>query len=161
MLNHNKTLILRHAFVLGVVWVVCFFAGSSVVMAKDVVEKKYSAVARKSVDFGVGASPQKINFKFDSGSAWLRENGTFQVEAEIKHDSLLCGTYEVGIRFGIGSPACSNVSWISKTRFVSKRKQCNHAWMVHQGTDADTSVVDDMDIITCAQLVVKCTGKCK
>ena len=128
---------------------------------KDIVVKKYSAVARKSIDFGVGATPQKINFRFDNATAWLRENGTFQLDAEIKHGWLLCGTYEVGVRFGIGKPACANVSWISKPRYVSKRKQCNNAWMVHHGTDAEADVVGDVDLITCAQLVVKCTGKCK
>jgi hypothetical protein len=161
MINRYKTMNLRQIYVRGIVSIVCFFGCAGIVLAKDTVEKKYSAVAQRSVDFGVGASPQKINFKFDGGSAWLRENGTFQVEAEVKHESLLCGTYEIGIRFGIGSPACTNVSWLSKTRFISKRKQCNHAWMVHQGTDTETGIVDDMDIISCAQLVVKCTGKCK
>lgn len=134
---------------------------STALLADDTVEKKYSAVARKSVDFGVGAQPQKTEFKFDSASAWLRENGTFKVEAEIKHGSLLCGTYEVGVRFGIGKPACSNVSWLSETRFVTKRKQCNHAWMAHQGTGTDPELVGDVDLVTCGQLVIRCTGKCK
>ena len=129
--------------------------------ADEAVEKKYSAVARKSVDFGVGAEPQKTEFKFDSASAWLRENGAYHVEAEIKHGSLLCGTYEVGVRFGIGQPACTNVSWLSSTQFVSKRKQCNHAWMAHQGSGTDTELVGDVDLVTCAQLVIRCTGKCK
>jgi hypothetical protein len=140
---------------------ICATVFSLPLLAEEAVEKKYSAVARKSVDFGVGAQPQKIEFKFDSASAWLRENGTFQVEAEIKHGSLLCGTYEVGIRFGIGKPACSNVSWLSDTQFVSKRKQCNQAWMAHQGSGTDVDLVGDVDLVTCAQLIVKCTGKCK
>ena len=134
---------------------------SAQLYADEAVEKKYSAVARKSVDFGVGAEPQKTEFKFDSASAWLRENGTFHVEAEIKHGSLLCGTYEVGVRFGIGQPACTNVSWLSSTQFVSQRKQCNHAWMAHQGSGTDTELVGDVDLVTCAQLVIRCTGKCK
>ena len=125
------------------------------------VVKKYSAVAKKSVDFGVGAKQPKIEFKFDSGSSWLRENGAFGVEAEIKHGSLLCGTYEIGVRFGIGKPACTNVSWLSETQFVTKRKQCNHAWMAHQGSGKDIDLVGDVDLVTCGQLVVKCTGKCK
>lgn len=140
---------------------VCLLTGSASLFAAEPVLKKYSAVAKKSIDFGAGAKPQKIEFKFDSASAWLRENGTFSVDAEIKHEWLLCGTYEVGIRFGVGKPACSNVSWISSPRYISKRKQCNHAWMAHQGSGTDMDVVGDVDIITCAQLVVKCTGKCK
>jgi len=142
--------------------VLLFIMFSSVLMAEEpTVVKKYSAVAKKSVDFGVGAQTPKIEFKFDNGSSWLRQNGAFKVDAEIKHGSLLCGTYEVGVRFGIGSPACTNVSWLSETQFVTKRKQCNHAWMAHQGSGTDSGLVSDFDQITCGQLVVKCTGKCK
>lgn len=134
---------------------------TTVAFAEEPVERKYSAVGRQSVDFGVGAEKQKIEFKFDSASAWLRENGTFHVEAEVKHESLLCGTYEVGVRFGIGKPGCTNVSWLSKTQFVSKRKQCNHAWMSHQGSGTDVDLIGDVDLVTCGQLVVRCNGKCK
>ena len=142
--------------------VLFFTMFSSALLAEEPsVVKKYSAVARKSVDFGVGAQTPKIEFKFDNGTAWLRQNGTFKVDAEIKHGSLLCGTYEVGVRFGIGSPACTNVSWLSETQFATKRKQCNHAWMAHQGSGTDPELVSDFDQITCGQLVVKCTGKCK
>ena len=116
----------------------------SAVLAEEPVERKYSAVARQSVDFGVGG-----------------ENGTFHVEAEVKHESLLCGTYEVGVRFGIGKPGCTNVSWLSRTQFVTKRKQCNHAWMSHQGSGTDTDLIGDVDLVTCGQLVIRCTGKCK
>jgi len=142
---------------------IIFCVASSCAFAEEdqSVVKKYSAVAKKAVDFGVGAQTPKIEFKFDNGTAWLRENGTFQVDVEIKHGSLLCGTYEVGMRFGIGNPACTNVSWLSETKYVTKRKQCNHAWMGHQGSGTDPEVVGDFELLTCAQLVVKCTGKCK
>lgn len=156
-MNRSNISIVR----LSVVLVIAFIVNVNALAEEKVVERKYSAVARKSVDFGVGAEPQKTEFKFDSASAWLRENGSFKIEAEIKHNALLCGTYEVGIRFGIGKPACTNVSWLSKTQFISKRKQCNHAWMVHQGSGKDMDLVGDVDLITCGQLVVKCTGKCK
>lgn len=151
----------RNVVWLPVVLILALVVDADAWGADKIVEKKYSAVAKRSVDFGVGAEPQKIEFKFDGASAWLRENGSFKVDAEIKHNALLCGTYEVGIRFGIGKPACSNVSWLSQTQFISKRKQCNHAWMVHQGSGMDTDLVGDVDLITCGQLVVKCTGKCK
>ena len=139
---------------------ICLLPLSAAAESEPVI-KKYSAVARKSIDFGRGAGPQKLEFRFDNASAWVRENGTFQLEAEIKHGWLLCGTYEVGINFGIGSPACTNVSWIGQPRYVSRRKQCNHAWMVHTGSDIESEVVGDFNQITCAQLLIKCTGKCK
>ena len=123
--------------------------------------KKYSAVARKSMDFKEGNVVQKVDFRFDGATAWLRQNGDFGVDAEIKHQWLLCGTYEVGIRFGIGSPACTNVSWVTDPRYVSRRKQCNNAWMVHTGNGNDAEIPGDFPQITCAQLLIKCTGKCK
>jgi len=122
--------------------------------------KKYSAVAHKSIDFGVGAGPQKLEFKFDGATAWVREDGSFQVDAEIKHGSLLCGTYKVGINFGMGKPACTNVEWIDEPHYVTKRKQCNNAWMVHTGAGTDTHVVKNFNQITCAQILIRCTGKC-
>ena len=122
--------------------------------------KKYSAVARKSIDFGSGGLPQKLDFRFDSTTAWLRENGEFGLEAEIKHNGLLCGDYEVGIRFGIGVPQCSNVSWITEPYYISRKKQCNNAWMIHSGGGVVADVTDEFKQISCAQLLIKCTGKC-
>ena len=145
------------------IWLLCCicFMSVNVSAESDPIIKKYSAVARKSIDFGIGAEPQKLEFRFDSASAWVREDGTFQLEAEIKHGWLLCGTYQVGINFGIGSPACTNVSWIGSPRYVTSRKQCNNAWMVHSGSDIEPEVVGNFTEITCAQLLIKCTGKCK
>lgn len=126
---------------------------------KKTVIKKYSAVARKSIDFGSGAL-QKLDFRFDRTTAWLRENGEFGLEAEIKHNGLLCGDYEVGIRFGIGVPQCTNVSWITEPYYISNKKQCNNAWMIHAGGGVVSITPDDFRQVTCAQLLIKCTGKC-
>ena len=126
------------------------------------VVKRYSAVARSVIDFGTGGGlPQKLEFKIDNASAWLRKTGEFAVEGEIKHGSLLCGNYELGIRFGIGSPQCSNVSWITDPHYVTNRKQCNNAWMVHAGSGKEIGITSDFDQITCAQFLIKCTGKCR
>lgn len=135
----------------------------AVVLAADdkAVVKKYTALARKSIDFGTGGLPQKLDFRFDHATAWLRQNGDFGIEAEIKHAWLLCGDYQVGIRFGIGSPACTNVSWITEAHYVTNRKQCNNAWMVHSGAGSDSDVTGDFSQITCAQMLIKCSGKCK
>ena len=125
------------------------------------VVKKYSALARKSIDFGTGGLPQRLDFRFDNATAWLRQNGDFGIEAEIKHAWLLCGDYQVGIRFGIGSPACTNVSWVTDPHYVTNRKQCNNAWMVHSGAGTEVDIAGDFAQITCAQMLIKCTGKCK
>jgi len=136
------------------------FPGLTANAEEKSVIKKYSAVARKSIDFGNGSMPQKLEFRFDTTTAWLRENGEFGLEAEIKHNGLLCGDYEVGIRFGIGAPQCTNVSWITDPYYISRKKQCNNAWMIHAGNGAVSISVDDFRQVTCAQLIIKCTGKC-
>jgi hypothetical protein len=124
--------------------------------------KKYSAVAHKPMDFGSPNLPKKLEFRFDGAKAWLRDTGDFGVDAEIKHQWLLCGTYEVGIRFGIGSPgSCTNVSWVTEPQYISRRKQCNNAWMAHAGNGNSIDAANDFPRITCAQLLIKCTGKCK
>lgn len=151
----------------SIMLLICLIAGagmfgSTVASAeKKTVVKKYSAVARKSMDFGGGGLPQKLEFKFDNATAWLKENGEFSLEAEIKHSGLLCGDYEVAIHFGIGSPACANVSWIGEPYYISNKKQCNNAWMVHSGTGVVADVTDEFAQISCAQLLIKCTGKCE
>jgi len=141
-----------------------FLIGSLLGMTASAEEKsvikKYSAVARKSMDFGNGNMPQKLDFRFDTTTAWLRDGGEFGVEAEIKHNGLLCGDYEVGIRFGIGAPQCTNVSWITDPYFISRKKQCNNAWMIHSGGGSVSVSEDDFRQISCAQLLIKCTGKC-
>jgi len=139
--------------------IACFLGGTAHAASQPVI-KKYSAVARKSIDFGVGAEPQKLEFKFDGATAWVREDGSFHIDAEIKHGHLLCGTYRVGINFGIGNPACTNVNWIADPHYVSKRKQCNNSWLVHTGSGTDSHVVKNFNQITCAQMLIKCTGKC-
>ncbi len=144
----------------GMLWSTSTFAEKKTAEKKTVV-KKYSAVARKSMDIVDGGLPQKLDFKFDNAVAWLKENGEFNVEAEIKHSGLLCGDYEVGIHFGIGGPACANVSWIGEPYYISHKKQCNNAWMVHSGSGVVAEIKDDFAQISCAQLLIKCTGKCE
>ena len=144
------------------VYIVFGLLASVAVQADDsAVVKKYTALARKSIDFGSNGLPEKLDFRFDNATAWLRQNGDFGIEAEIKHGWLLCGDYQVGLRFGIGSPACTNVSWVTEPHYVTKRKQCNNAWMVHSGAGSEVDITDDFAQITCAQMLIKCTGKCK
>ncbi|WP_455219822.1 hypothetical protein, partial [Kaarinaea lacus] len=126
--NHCRPLVRMVVYFILVVGLLGMTAAAE---EQKTVIKKYSAVARKSIDFGSGGLPQKLDFRFDSATAWLRENGEFGLEAEIKHNGLLCGDYEVGIRFGIGVPQCTNVSWISEPYYISRKKQCNNAWMIH------------------------------
>ncbi|NOZ54172.1 MAG: hypothetical protein GXP08_13760 [Gammaproteobacteria bacterium] len=138
---------------------------STVVLAdsanEKVVMKRYSAIPSNTINWGSGGLPQKLEFKFDNASIWLRQNGDMGLEAEVKHGWLMCGTYEIAARFGVGQPACTNVSWISQPSYVSSHKQCNNAWMVHSGYASVPAISDDFENVSCAQLVIKCTGKCQ
>lgn len=124
-------------------------------------ERKLSAVAENP-----GWMPGEkaiLNFEFDKEdelSGWVRQSGEWHLEGWIKHNSLRCGTYRLGMRFGKGGPACSNIKWITETKYASKRTQCNQTKMHHSGFESNTEISELYDEITCAQLVIQCTGIC-
>lgn len=111
-------------------------------------------------------SPPRINrldfdFRIDETRAWLNDAGDFQLSGWIKHNGLLCATYRMGVRFGIGAPGCLNVKWITETRYVTREVQCNGARMQHLGGDGDSEVGALVGRITCAERVISCSGTCK
>lgn len=134
--------------------------------------QRYS-VAVKPAPYTGGVN--RLEFKYGDFRGWLREDGFWEVEGLVSHNRLLCSTYQLGLRFGQGAPACVNVDWLSEPEYVSSHKQCNSATMMHKGggrldigfIDSDSGQTDDeipakMDIekITCAQIHIKCTGRC-
>jgi hypothetical protein len=104
--------------------------------------------------------PRK-NFRFGQFTGWLKRDGTWHIEGPVKHKGLLCGTYEVGMRFGVGERECTNVQWISEVTFVTSQNQCNDAERPHSGTEIDESLSGQFDTISCAERVIRCTGTCK
>src|SRR5262245_8963302 len=58
--------------------------------------------------YSLDAKPKvnRLDFDFRAGesTAWLNDKGDFHVHGWIPHRGLLCATYRVGVRFGIGSP---------------------------------------------------------
>jgi hypothetical protein len=88
-------------------------------------------------------------------------NGEWKVEGSVHHNGLLCGTYEVGMRFGVGKPDCTDVEWISETQYATSQYQCNNADMMHTGFGNDGILLEKFDVISCAERVVRCTGNCK
>lgn len=104
-----------------------------------------------------------INFEFDQDNemtGWLRENGQWHIEGWIKHNHLRCGKYRLGMRFGKGELACSNIKWLSETKYIPARTQCNQTKLHHSGLAESVDIVSKFDEVTCAQLVIHCTGIC-
>lgn len=111
-------------------------------------------------------SPPSINrldfdFRIEETRGWLNKDGDFQVSGWIKHVGLLCGTYRMGMRFGIGSPGCLNVNWVTEPVFVTSEYQCNGARIQHTGGDTSAELGDQIGRISCAERVIKCSGSCK
>jgi len=129
--------------------------------AEDGYELRASAPARAAATDSVVRVPDRLDFNFGELRLWLRRTGEWHVEGEVSHRGLLCGTYEVGIRFGVGDPACANVSWLSSVRYVTSRKQCNSATVIHTGGDIQRELTGPFPSISCAERVIRCTGNCK
>jgi hypothetical protein len=122
-----------------------------------------SAPARKTYSLDARPKPERLDFDFRAGDshAWINHDGDFQVSGWIKHTGLLCATYRMGVRFGVGSPGCLNVVWITEPRFVTSEVQCNDARVEHIGGDTDPGFGKRLATITCGERVVRCTGNCK
>jgi hypothetical protein len=108
-----------------------------------------------------GFELQRKDFRFGQFSGWLKRDGTWHIEGPVRHNGLLCGTYEVGVRFGMGEQGCTNVQWISDVSYVTSNEQCNNAERPHSGTEIDDALAGQFDAITCAERVIRCTGTCK
>jgi hypothetical protein len=107
-----------------------------------------------------GFKLQRKDFNFGSFKGWLKRGGEWHLEGPVRHRRLLCGEYEIGMRFGVGNPDCTDVRWVSEVRFVSAQSQCNEAELPHAGTEIDAALSEHFDAITCAERVVRCTGYC-
>ncbi len=119
------------------------------------------AEARKSAEWMPKAGSARVDFDFGDITAWLRADGNWYTEGWVNHGALRCATYQLGMRFGAGSPGCSNVTWLTEPRFVTRQKHCNGARLRHVGGDEDLSIKADFNRITCAERIIKCTGTCK
>jgi len=142
------------------------FAAGNAVSVEQVLgpdEIGISAPARITYSLDARPKPQRLDFDFGAGDsrAWINDDGDFQVNGWIKHTGLLCATYRMGVRFGVGSPGCLNVEWISEPLFVTTELQCNDARIEHTGGDTDAGLGKRITTITCGERVVRCTGICK
>ena len=97
----------------------------------------------------------------DSVSAWINSDGDFFARGWVEHRGLRCATYKLGIRFGIGNPACSQVQWVTETRYLSSHSQCNNAPIQHRGGGNDPKIKAQFAGINCAERAVLCRGNCR
>lgn len=114
-----------------------------------------------SLDAPPGINRLDFDFRIEETRAWLNKDGDFQVKGWVKHAGLLCATYRMGVRFGIGSPGCLNVTWVTDPYFVTSVFQCNGARVQHSGGDTYPELGGQIGKISCAERVVSCSGNCR
>jgi len=126
-------------------------------------ESAISATAQPTYSLDGSKELTRLDFDFREGEsqAWLNRDGDVQTRGWILHRGLLCATYRMGLRFGTGSPACQNVTWITEPIYLTSQLQCNSARVSHLGSNNLPELVAQLDRITCAERVIHCTGSCK
>ena len=132
---------------------------SAAMAAESLLDRQF-AEAKPYQDALGQKQPSRLDFDFGDGRALLREDGTWRIEAVISHGGLRCGTYRLGVRFGVGKPGCLDVNWLGEAIFASSLKHCNNAERPHQGNGYDASLSDTFDQITCAERLIRCKGLC-
>ena len=126
-------------------------------------ESGLSAQARPTYSLDAKPHVNRLDFDFRAGesTAWLNSDGDFHLRGWVLHRGLLCATYRMGMRFGIGAPGCLNVEWISDPVYVTSQFQCNGARVAHDGGDTAPAMGAQIAKITCAERVIRCSGSCK
>ncbi len=126
-------------------------------------ESGVSAQARPTYSLDAEPHINRLDFYFraSESTAWLTETGDFQLHGWVSHRGLLCATYRMGVRFGIGAPGCLNVDWISDPSYVTSQLQCNGARVEHTGGDNAPDIGRQIAKISCAERIIRCSGSCK
>lgn len=151
----------RYLFALLIaVWAAASAADETPPNDKEVVVGSL-AVAKPGMEWDQNGKPARLEFDFGDFKMWVRKKGGWQMEGRINHSGLICGTYQVMVRFGAGNPGCTNVKWFSDPRLVSQHEQCNSASVAHQGGDLDFPWADRFGQLSCAERIVRCSGNCR
>jgi hypothetical protein len=126
-------------------------------------ERGITAQARPTYSLDAQPHINRLDFDFrpSEATAWVNADGDFHLHGWVRHRNLLCATYRMGVRFGIGAPGCLNVEWISDPVYVTSEFQCNSARVEHDGSDAVPEMGAQIAKITCAERVIRCSGSCK
>lgn len=152
---------LCRAATLACLLLVAVFAYPPASRADEDFTRHASAPTRTALADQAVGKRERLEFGGDEFKGWLRKDGEWFVEGDVRHFGLLCADYEMGLRFGAGSPGCANVEWLSEVRYATRRKQCNGATVRHSGSDTEPALADQFAKITCAERVIRCTGNCK
>lgn len=102
--------------------------------------------------------PESKQFRFDEFMGVLHRDGSWTLHGLISHAGLACATYETGARFGIGDTECRAVNWITETRYVTSRKQCNNAHAEHRGGYHEPLLEYEFLQVNCVELSLRCRG---
>lgn len=125
------------------------------------VTNRSSAVVRPGLAFTTDPKAARLDFRTFDFSGFLLGDGSWQVSSPVTHRGLVCGTYEVGVRFGIGNPGCTDVRWLSEPMYIGSRRQCNESTVDHVGGETTPRLGSQLPSITCVERVVRCVGNCK
>jgi len=129
--------------------------------AADESTRHAAAPTRPSlVDLASGRR-DRLEFGGNEFKGWVDRSGDWHVEGDVAHVGLLCADYQMGLRFGKGSPGCTNVKWLGEVLYGSRRTQCNGATVKHSAWQNDPGLGGYFDEISCAEQVIRCTGNCK
>jgi len=116
---------------------------------------------RQGLGFSTDPRTARLDFKAFDFSGYLLGDGTWQVSSPVTHHGLLCATYEVGVRFGVGNPGCTDVSWLSDPMYIGRQRQCNESTVDHVGGETAPRLGYQLPYVTCVERVVRCSGNCK
>jgi hypothetical protein len=120
-----------------------------------------TAPARPSAMWTPEGKPERLEFNFGDITAWIRNKGGWHIAGRVPHSGLLCGTYELGMRFGVGAPGCTDVKWLTEVEYGTRVRQCNSAAQHHDGGGFQPDLAEEFGRITCGERVIRCTGNCK
>ena len=102
----------------------------------------------------------KLSFDFGEFKASVTASGEMRVKGWVSHSRVRCADYAVGLRFGQGERACTNVKWLTDPIYLSFKRHCNSAKLEHDGFETDPAIKADFSKITCAQRLLRCSGVC-
>ncbi len=146
-------------------WILASFAAATLFSAAESAAQsttsRTTAPARAIGSASVVLKPQQLDFNFGGTTASLGPKGDWSIKGLVSHRGLLCGDYSIGVRFGVGSPECSNVVWLTDVSYVTSQRQCNSASVQHSGGDLQPQLIEPFRRISCAERVIRCTGVCK
>jgi hypothetical protein len=120
-----------------------------------------TATVRPGLAFTTDLRAARVDFSAFDFRGFLLGDGSWQVSSPVTHNALRCGTYEVGVRFGVGNPGCTDVRWLSDPMFLGPRRQCNAATVIHSGGETSSQLGSQLPSISCVERIVRCTGTCR